>query len=73
MAKTLVYQLYAPSWDNFQSLKEHLGRIKFLGADYVWLSGALKSLWYDHGYISNSRARIIACEATLGLSSPDIL
>lgn len=54
MAKTLVYQIYAPVWPNIQAVINHLYRIAWLGVTHVWLSAALESPWYDHGYdISN--------------------
>lgn len=53
MAKTLVYQIYLPSWLEYGGLSavtKHLERIKNLEVDVVWLSAALTSPWADHGY-----------------------
>lgn len=57
MAKTLVYQLYAPAWAQVEGLQgglrgmtQHIKRVAKLGVDYVWLSGALMSPQFDHGY-----------------------
>lgn len=50
MAKIVVYEVWVPAWDSLLAISRHLHRIKELGVDYVWLSGALQSPGYDHGY-----------------------
>lgn len=53
MAKTLVYQLYPIAWESrggLQAMTNHLDIIKYLGADYVWLSPLYPSPRFDHGY-----------------------
>lgn len=50
VAKLVVYQMWAPSWKNMEEMTAHLYRIARLGVTHVWLSGALASPWYDHGY-----------------------
>lgn len=65
MAKTLVYQLYAPAWapvwgpqGGLRGMTQHIKRIAKLGVDYVWLSGALMSPQFDHGYDVSDSYRI---------------
>lgn len=57
MAKILVYQIWAGAWPSLREMQYHLKRIAALGANYVWLSGILKSPQHDHGYdVSDYRA-----------------
>ena len=37
MAKTLVYQIWPLAWGGLNEMAQHLGRVKKLGTDYVWL------------------------------------
>lgn len=50
MAKRLIYQMYPKSWESFDDMSRHLGNVKLLGADTVWLSPFYPSPGYDHGY-----------------------
>lgn len=48
--KLLVYEIWAPSWPSLKEMQKQMFRAAHLGANCVWLSGLLKSPWYDHGY-----------------------
>ncbi len=50
MAKTLVYQIYAPSWGSFREMERHLYRIQSMDIDYVWVGPIYPSPWHDNGY-----------------------
>lgn len=50
MAKTLMYQMYLPSLGSIRKAINFLAAPSHLGADIIWLSGALDSPGFDHGY-----------------------
>ena len=56
--KVVVYEMWAPSWSSLNEMCRHLERIAPLGITHVWLSGALESPWYDHGYDVSNYCRI---------------